>query len=181
MESQNKDTVKRTIVFRFACFLAAGSSVAALAAGGCVDIDGGAIEANWVLRTFDGRGISACSCAQPEIARVRFVVQTVSPEGTLGDDFCAGRSGCEFPCHSQRGATPFFVPARRYAISVAPLDALGMPLTASPAAAGGVRVPAPILRDVQFGRPTQLDALAIESGCAAACNGNQGNKVCSRN
>jgi hypothetical protein len=179
MEAQNKDTVKATIVFRFARFLTCArplcyGSLAAVLLAGCVDVDGGAIEASWVLRTFDGRGISDCGCSQPEITRVRFVVRSVAPEGAVGDDVCAGRPGCEFPCHRQRGATPFFVPARRYAISFAPLDNQGMPLT-------GARVPAPILRDVEFGRATQLDAISIESACSAACNGDQGNKVCSRN
>jgi hypothetical protein len=166
--------VKATIVFWFLWVMAAAG------AAGCVDVDGGAIEASWVLRTFDGRGISGCGCASPEIARVRFVAQRIETDGALGDDVCAGQSGCEFPCHSQRGATPFFVPAGRYAISVAPLDAQGAALV-MPQGGGAVRVPAPILRAVVFGRPTQLDAVAIESGCAVACNGDQGNKVCSRN
>ena len=51
-------------------------------AGGCVDIDGGAIEANWVLRTRDGRAIEGCGCADPPIARVRFFVMPSVPEGT---------------------------------------------------------------------------------------------------
>jgi hypothetical protein len=33
---------------------------------------------------------------------------------------------------------------------------------------------------VVFGRPTQLDALAIEAGCAVACNGDDSNRVCTR-
>jgi hypothetical protein len=182
IEAQNEDTVKATIVFRFSRVMVAGAAAAtlAVASAGCVDVDGGAIEASWVLRTFDGRGISGCACASPEIARVRFVSRRLGSDGALGDDVCAGQSGCEFPCHSQRGATPFFVPTGRYAISIAPLDAQGAPLT-MPTGGGDVRVPAPILRDVVFGRPTQLDAVAIESSCAEACNGDQGNKVCSRN
>ena len=151
------------------------------AVGGCVDVEGGAIEASWVLRTFDGRAISGCGCASPEIARVRFVVRTIADEGEqLGDDVCAGRPGCEFSCRSQRGATPFFVPAGRFAISVLPLGTDGQPLIGAPSGNGGVRVPAPILRAVEFGRPTQLDAVAIESGCAQACNGDLSNKVCSK-
>jgi hypothetical protein len=171
--------------FKTAC--AAPTIIVALAlapaavVGGCVDVEGGAIEASWVLRTFDGRAISGCGCSNPEIARVRFVVRSTADEGEhLGDDVCAGRSGCEFSCRSQRGATPFFVPAGRYALSVLPLGTGGEVLTGAPSGGGGVRVPAPILRAVEFGRPTQLDAVAIESGCAQVCNGDLSNKVCSK-
>ena len=155
-------------------------------APGCVEVDGGAIEASWVLRTFDGRAISGCDCANPEIARVRLVVHSALPDPasgseSLGPDVCAGLPGCEFSCRSQRGATPFFLPTGRYAISVLPLGSQGEALVGAPSGMAGVRVPAPILRDVEFGRPTQLDAVAIESGCAQICNGDQSNKVCSRN
>jgi hypothetical protein len=152
---------------------------AAIAVGGCVDVNGGAIEASWVLRTSDGRAISDCGCASPEIARVRFVAQPVGDDEDLGADVCAGQPGCEFLCRSQRGATPFFVPTGRYAISLAPLDEGGAALIAG--ASGTVRVPAPILREVVSGRPTQLDAVAIETGCAQACNGDLSNKVCAGN
>jgi hypothetical protein len=158
---------------------------------GCVPIDGGAVEASWVLRTFDGRAISSCGCSTPEIARVRFVVTQVSPEGTLGEDLCAGRSDCEFSCSRQSGATSFFILPGRYALSVAPLGVAGDslvppgPPSLEPPSPDQptdpvVRVPAPILRDIAYGRPTQLDAVAIESSCAVACNGEQSNRVCTR-
>ncbi len=146
----------------------------------CVPTDGGAVEVSWVLRTFDGRAISSCRCSAPEVSRVRLVVAEVQPDGSLGQDVCAGRSDCEFSCARQSGATAFFVAPSRYAISVAPLGAGGEILAGEPPYGAGVRVPAPILRDVVFGRPTQLDAMAIESGCAAACNGEQSNRVCTR-
>lgn len=149
--------------------------------GGCVEVEGGAIEASWVLRTFDGRAVSDCACAHPVIARVRFVARVVGDDDTPGEDVCAGQPGCEFPCRSQRGATPFFVPGGRYAISFAPIDLAGTPLGAGVPGGGTVRVPAPILREVVHGRPTQLDAVAIETGCAQACNGDLSNKVCAGN
>jgi hypothetical protein len=156
------------------------TACAAGALVGCVRTEGGAVEASWVLRTFDGRAISSCHCSDPEIGRVRLVVATLAPDGTVGQDLCAARSDCEFSCSSQSGATPFFVPAGQYAISVAPLGAAGELLAGEPPYGAGVRVPAPILREVVFGRPTQVDAVAIESGCAAACNGEQSNRVCTR-
>ena len=181
---KEKDPVPAAIVIpRTRRFPGLGLVLAGLAlagAAGCVEIDGGAIEASWVLRTFDGRAISGCGCASPEIARIRFVVRDVGDDGALGEDVCAGRPGCEFACRSQRGATPFFVPPGRYAIALSPLDAAGTPLGAAAPGMEGVRVPAPILREVVYARPTQLDAVAIETGCAQACNGNLSNKVCSQ-
>jgi hypothetical protein len=147
---------------------------------GCVRTDGGSVEASWVLRTFDGRAISRCSCSDPEISRIRLVVAPVGPDGTVGADVCAGRSDCEFSCTNQGGATSFFVSPGSYAISVAPLGVEGEILAGEPPYGAGVRVPAPILRDVVFGRPTQVDAVAIESGCSASCNGEQSNRVCTR-
>jgi hypothetical protein len=172
--------VPPTIVFRRTLTLILALATPVLVAG-CVEVDGGAIEASWVLRTADGRAISGCGCANPAIARVRFVVRTVGDDNMPGQDVCAGQPGCEFPCRSQRGATPFFVPGGRYAISFAPLDPAGTALSAGAPGSGSVRVPAPILREVVHGRPTQLDAVAIETGCAQACNGDLSNKVCAEN
>jgi hypothetical protein len=159
---------------------------------GCVPINGGAVEASWVLRTFDGRAISNCDCSSPEISRVRFVVMALSAQGLPVEDLCAGRSDCEFSCSRQSGATSFFIRPARYAISVAPLGVAGDSLVTAPApvpapptgvdrpADPAVRVPAPILRDVVYGRPTELDAIAIETSCSVACNGEQSNRVCTR-
>jgi hypothetical protein len=159
-----------------------GLVASTLAAGGvgCVPTEGGAVEASWVLRTFDGRAISDCRCSQPEVSRVRLVVARLEADGALGEDVCAGRSDCEFSCSSQSGATAFFVSAARYGISVAPLGVGRELLAGEPPYGAGVRVPAPILREVVFGRPTQIDAVAIESGCAADCSGEQSNRVCTR-
>jgi hypothetical protein len=156
-------------------FLALASLVLA---AGCVQIDGGAIEANWVVRTYDGRAMDGCDCADPAIARIRFIVSTVTASGTVGSDVCAGRAECEFSCNSQRGATPFFVPAARYAISLSAIGAAG---DAVPTLGGttGVRLQAPILRDVVYGQPTQLEAFAIEANCADRCGGDRTTQACS--
>jgi hypothetical protein len=145
-----------------------------------VAVDGGAVEASWVLRSFDGRAISDCRCTEPEVSRVRLVVVPEAPDGTWGRDVCAGRAECEFPCRRQTGATPLDVPPGRYAISITALDASGRDLTGAEPGQGGVRVPAPILRDVVFGQPVLGDAFRIEAACAAACDGANKNSVCTR-
>jgi hypothetical protein len=146
----------------------------------CVEIDGGAIEASWVLRTYDGRAIDGCGCGNPSIARVRFVVAESDREGHTGADICAGRADCEFSCDSQRGATPFFVPAgRRYAISLSVSDGTGRVLPTG-GGDGSVRLQAPILRDVVYGQPTQLEAFAIVTGCQMDCGLDQPTRACSK-
>ncbi|HEY0709344.1 MAG TPA: hypothetical protein VGG33_21220 [Polyangia bacterium] len=148
-------------------------------AAGCVNVDGGAIEASWVLRTHDGRAIEGCGCADPAIARVRFAITPSVTEGSPpGSDLCAGRADCEFACPNQRGATPFFVPAGRYAINIVVLGPDGLPVGVG-GGPGAVRVPAPILRDVVYGQATQLEAIAIEAGCAATCGGDVPTRACS--
>jgi hypothetical protein len=69
----------------------------------------------------------------------------------------------------------------KYAISITALDATGRDLTETEPGLGGVRVPAPILRDVVFGQPTQVDAFRIEAACAADCNGESRTRVCTKN
>jgi hypothetical protein len=137
----------------------------------CVQVDGGAVEASWVLQTFDGRSISDCGCSTPEVSRVRFVV--VRMDGP-GGDVCAGRPSCEFPCRRGTGATRFEIPPGRYAISLSPLGVTGQPLLAG----GAVDVPAPILRNVVFGQPTELDAFSIQASCALMCGGES--RVCTQ-
>jgi hypothetical protein len=147
---------------------------------GCVQIDGGAIEASWVLRTFDGRAVGDdCGCSRPLISRIRFRALPVDADGnTNGPDVCAA-GGCDFTCASQRGATPFFVPEGRYAISLAPLGGDGKELALGDQV-GFVRVQAPILRDVVYGKPTGLEAFAIEVGCLPECDGGKVTRACER-
>jgi hypothetical protein len=147
----------------------------AAAAVSCVSIDGGAVEASWVVRTDDGRAITECSCSDPQIDRVR--LQLVGASGDVSGTLpCQGRSSCEFSCHRQTGATSFDIPPGFYLISLVPVDAAGQDLTAL-APPRHVQTPAPVLREVVKGQPTQLDALSIVGKCAPACSGNA-NRVC---
>jgi hypothetical protein len=145
------------------------------AAVSCVSIDGGAVEASWVVRTDDGRAITDCQCSDPRIASVRFELEGASA-AVKGARPCDGRSSCEFSCQRQTGATPFDIPPGFYLISLVPVDAAGQDLTAL-APGSRVQTPAPILREVVQGQPTQLDALALVGKCASSCSLNQ-NRVC---
>lgn len=153
------------------CVLALSNTTA------CVNVDGGAVEANWVLRTLDGRAITTCSCSSPRVDRVRIDL-TGTGTGNLGIRPCEGRTDCEFPCENGSGSTPFRVPPGAYAITVIPIDEDGRDLTRIATSALPAKIPAPILRDVVHGRATPTDAVSIQVGCATACSGADNTRVC---
>jgi hypothetical protein len=153
-----------------------------LLAGGCVRIDGGAVEVSWVVRSTDGRAITNCSCANPAIARVR--IDLLGVGGDIdGNTPCAGQSGCQFPCQRQTGSTPFNIKEGQpgsdgqlpqYQISLVALDAAGNDLS------GSVQSPAPILRSVVKGQPTEVEAFLLVAQCATDCAGTNSSGVCAR-
>ena len=156
------------------------TSLLALAATGCVSIDGGAVEASWDLHA-GGRGIADCSCTCPPVAKVRFSV--VPAAG--GADLCLGLTACEFPCRAKHGATPFDIPTGEYALSLVPLGADGQDLTGPVPQADGGTCSAhsgvdPILRTVGKGKLTQMNAVVIDADCALLCGGSNSTKVCTR-
>ncbi|HEY2729881.1 MAG TPA: hypothetical protein VGK52_08055 [Polyangia bacterium] len=154
-------------------------------AGSCVQISGGSVEVSWVVHA-NGRAITDCSCAvapnadpnappQP-IASVR--IEIVGQHGAIdGSRPCAGRSQCQFACQRQTGATPFDVPETHgdemYAISVVAVGADGADLP-------GIIAPAPILRTVVRGQPTEVEAFLLEAACAMGCEGMNSTAVCTR-
>jgi len=144
---------------------------------GCVPIDGGAVEASWVVVTHDGRGISDCGCTCPSIATIRLKLE---PAGG-GADPCAGRSACQFSCNLQSGATRFDIPPGAYAISLVPVDAEGNDITSGEAGActagPGTN---PVVRDVVKGKVTGLDAMIVLADCAPECGGSDNTKVCKK-
>ena len=146
-------------------------------ATGCVPIDGGAVEASWVVTTHDGRGIADCVCTCPPIAKIRLQLMPTSG----GSDPCAGRTACEFSCNSQSGATRFDIPPGSYAISLVPVGADGNDITNGEVGTCSAGSPvAPRVRDVLKGRVTQLDAILMESDCAVDCGGSDNRKVCTK-
>jgi hypothetical protein len=150
-----------------------------LATGGCVRIDGGAVEISWVVRSADGRAITDCGCSDPQIAKVRLDLRGIGGD-IDGTTPCAGRAQCEFPCQRQTGSTPFDInqgsassdgTVPQYEISVTALGADGAELPA-------VQTPAPILRTVVRGQPTEVEAFLLVAQCALGCVNSSG--VCTR-
>jgi hypothetical protein len=158
------------------------AALSCLLATGCVRIDGGAVEISWVVRSSDGRAITDCTCSDPPIARVR--LELVGVGGDIdGTTPCAGRSECDFPCQRQTGSTPFEIKqgtagsdgrAPVYEISVTALGEDGSELS------GSVQTPAPILRSVVKGQPTEVEAFLLVTTCAVDCAGMNSSGVCTR-
>jgi hypothetical protein len=146
---------------------------AASAAVSCVSIDGGAVEASWVVVSQQGYAIAHCGCSDPQIDSVRLKLVGNAPP-VMDAEPCHGRASCQFSCDRRTGATPFDIPPGLYLMSLVPVDAAGQDLVAV-GDGGGTRVvtPAPVLREVVRGQPTQLDALAIVAGCSPSCTKNK--------
>lgn len=160
--------------------VAVAAALLTFAGAGCVKIDGGAVEISWVVRSTAGAAITDCSCAgtpTATIAAVRLVLIGVG-EGINGNMPCAGQAQCDFPCQRQSGSTAFDIPetrgSQRYGISVEAVDANGARIE-SP----DVSTPAPILREVVRGQPTETEAFQIVAPCRDECRMN-GSGVCAR-
>jgi hypothetical protein len=147
----------------------------ALASGGCVDIDGGAVEVSWVVRSTSGSAITSCSCADPPIDKVRLVLVPRGPS-IEGNNPCESPAQCDFPCQRQTGSTAFNIKPTQagesYEISVVAVGVDGNVLE-------GVMTPAPVLRSVVNGQPTEVDAFQLVAPCRAECEMN-GSGVCAR-
>ena len=147
------------------------AGLAALGASGCVEIHGGAIEVAWVIFDPGGRAIRDCTCTEPAIAEVRLDLASTAD----GSNPCASSPFCRFACSRQTGSTPFNVPPGEYAMSLTALGADGSELTTL-----GSNSPPPILRPVDRGQPTELDAISIQAPCSDLCNGQSKTSPCAR-
>jgi hypothetical protein len=147
---------------------------------GCRHVDGGAVEASWVLVTSFGQGISDCSCTCPSIAKIRMELLPQDSKAG-GSDVCPSRGACEFSCSQGTGATQFDIPPGRYQVRLVPVGPDGADVTAGDA--GGCRAEGRAftkLFDVVAGQVTQLDVLELVAGCAPECGGDDNTKVCTK-
>jgi len=146
-----------------------------LASGGCVDIEGGAVEVSWVVRSTSGSAITSCSCADPPIDKVRLVLIPKGPS-IEGNKPCESQAQCDYPCQRQTGSTAFNIKPTQagesYEISVVAIGGDGNVLE-------GVMMPAPVLRSVVSGQPTEVDVFQLVAPCRAECEMN-GSGVCAR-
>jgi hypothetical protein len=142
----------------------------------CVEIDGGAVEISWVIRSRMGSAITDCGCADPSIAKVRLVLKGAPGTALEGATPCAGQAQCDFACSRQTGATRFDIQEthgdERYEVSVVAVGTDGSELPQ-------VMMPAPILREVVRGQPTEVESMQLVADCAPECQMNSSG-VCAR-
>jgi hypothetical protein len=130
----------------------------------CVDVQGGAVEFYWTIRTTDG---GSCTCQNAGISAIHLVgtrCDTVTPEGV-----CLGPAGTtadagpaptapEFGvwnCEASRGTTLFNIDEGRWSFRIQVTTPNGLDADAV--------LPPPIVRDVVSGEVAMLDALQITS------------------
>ena len=126
---------------------------------GCVDVQGGAVEARWDIRNKLGERIG-CEQAAKSVGLAGLQFKLTPTAG--GEDPCQGDERCRFPCVGAEGdvvlgSTPFMVPEASYAISTEVVNSAGTPLTPS----DGVISPSPIVRYVWEGEVTDLNVNLI--------------------
>lgn len=134
------------------------------ASAGCVDVDGGAVELSWALRSFSGENIA--TCAEGGIEEVQICWDLLGDGSAPQELVCpprdAGSSGAMVPgarvfdCSDKRGVSGFEVPAGNVLFWPRPLCADGQP-----PADGTYLVPPPVARTVESGQVVTLNALLI--------------------
>jgi len=116
------------------------ATATAIVLGGCVQIEGGAVELRWAIRDQDGR---TRSCERTEIDTVTLV----------GEDEQGEPSAFVFDCDEGHGTTHFGLAEGSYLFRIEP----GGP------GAKGVTVPNPIVADVHEGDVTDLQVLVLRT------------------
>jgi len=132
--------------------------VSAASAGGCVAVDGGAVEVGWDLRFPDGHRTDdngdPISC---ERARLGAMALALTPSDGATDP-CAGVGHCRFSCSAQGiGTTDFVIPPGEYAMVLQVLDPTGIALGVG----DGIVSPGSMVRDVALGEITSLSVQLI--------------------
>ncbi len=122
---------------------------------GCVEINGGAVELSWTLRTFAGANIDECSAY--EIGQIRLEWQS-GPDNPNVDG-----GSTTFDCTDSRGVTDFVIGEGAQLLEIVPICDDG-----NDAAADTYEVPAPILRQVHTGELVTLNSLLVVVGCRDA-------------
>ena len=127
----------------------------------CVDINGGASELTWSLRTFEGER-QRDSCSKAKISKVRLCWNEVTNANTG----CRPGKFREFDCEAETGVTLFEIEPGPTRFRIEPLCADGQV-----AAENTYQVPPEIVRTVTEGEVVTLDALLIVVTDPDTCTG----------
>lgn len=126
-----------------------------LALSHCVEIDGGASELSWELRTFDGERVS---CAEAKISEMRLCWTALDDEST----------GCRqfrtFTCEDLTGVTLFEIDPGPTKLRLEPICTDGQAASSST-----YQGPPEIVRSVRDGEVVTLGALLIAVSNERSC------------
>ena len=131
--------------------------------GGCVAIEGGAVEFTWSLRTFEGKPIDVDEgCAESEVGAIRLCWSGI------GEGDCLPGQFRDFACSGQTGTTLFEIPEGPTRFRILPIcdDEI-------PAEQQTFEVPADIVRTVRNGQVVTLDALLVVISDPESCSGSE--------
>lgn len=121
----------------------------------CIEIDGGAAELSWSLRSQEGASIEAC--ADVRIRDVRLCWEPLADGSVLGGgEECRSSQSRDFPCGESSGITAFNLDPGPTAFWVEPVC-----LDGESAGAGTYQVPPPIVRNVEEGQIVSLNSLLL--------------------
>lgn len=146
-----------------AIWLAPIAAFLAVTSVACVEVNGGAVELSWSVRNFAGDRVGD-DCQNLDSRRGPLVhVQGIrlawKAVANGGDDAAMEPDGsADFACRDGRGITRFEVPVGRQMLWIVPLCADSAP------SAGTYQVPPPIVRTIEEGAVTTLDALLVVAG-----------------
>jgi hypothetical protein len=145
--------------------------LAPLLLAGCVEVNGGAVEAGWDLRIpKNGQrigclGDSSIQGAVQRLGLARLLMELKLEPTTEGSNPCDGDARCSFECNTRAdqvlfGLTPFFIPEGEYAFSTRAvgIDDAG---TRRELTAADLVTPMPVVRKVVEGEVTDLDVNLI--------------------
>jgi hypothetical protein len=115
---------------------------------GCTELELGAVEVSWDLRTVDGSGVD---CGPAGVATIDLFISDDLGEGVVA-----------FPCEDERGVTRFDLAPGEVTLWLAP----GCEADTPP---GAYRAPAPIVRTITAGEVITLDTQLIEVEIDVTC------------
>jgi hypothetical protein len=121
----------------------------------CIDIQGGAAEVSWSLRSQEGESIETCQ--EVAIRDVRLCWEPLADGSVLGAGGpCRSGRRRNFPCGESSGITAFDLDPGATAFWIEPVCDDG-----EPAGAGTYQVPPPIVRNVEDGQIVSLNSLLL--------------------
>lgn len=129
-----------------------------------MDVNGGAVELSWSLRTFEGDSLEACERAGIDSIRLCWLPQTDG--GGSGGGRCRPTQYRAFACADESGVTRFEIPPGPTSLWIEPVCADGLP--ADP---NTYQVPPPIVRTLEEGQVATLSSLLVAVSDNQSCTG----------